>query len=143
MHLAAQTAFDGSDAGKDEKCRDIHHDDCRTDRRAEQNRRDNTEKRADDRNTSRAERDGFEAFKYAHRGQRRKNHQRGNQKRSDKRHGNHDYNSNNHRDNQVDYTHFCPRRACKALVKGDGEDFVIKACEHYRRYLNKNRDRGR
>ena len=23
------------------------------------------------------------------------------------------------------------------------EDFVIKACEHYRRYLNKNRDRGR
>lgn len=22
------------------------------------------------------------------------------------------------------------------------EDFVIKACEHYRRYLNKNRDRG-
>ena len=23
------------------------------------------------------------------------------------------------------------------------EDFVIKACEHYRRYLIKNRDRGR
>lgn len=113
-----------------QKCQNIHRHDGRTHRRPRQNGDQNAQHRAAHRQHGGTNSHGPEVLKNAHGGQRRKDHQRGDQQRADQIHRQHDHYGDDDGDQQIVQVSLCPHRLGKILVKGHGKNFVVIEQKH-------------
>ena len=109
---------------------DLNGDDGGAYRRTGENGRQNAEQRTENRKDCRADSHAAKALEHPHGGQCREDHQCGDQQGTHKVHRQHDDDRNDDGDQQVVKPRPRAGRPCKALVKGHGEDLIVKQDEH-------------
>ena len=109
---------------------DLNGDDGGAYRRTGENGRQNAEQRTENRKDCRADGHAAKALEHPHGGQRREDHQCGDQQGTHKVHRQHDDDRNDDGDQQVVKTCLRAGRPCEALVKGHGKDLIVKQDEH-------------
>ena len=127
---STNTSNNGSCQPRQTESTDLNGDDGGAYRRTGENGRQNAEQGTENRKDCSADGHAAKALEHPHGGQRREDHQCGDQPGTHKVHRQHDDDRNDDGDQQVVKTRPRAGRPCEALVKGHGEDLIVKQNEY-------------
>lgn len=127
---STNTSNNGSCQPRQTESTDLNGDDGGAYRRTGENGHQNAEQGTENRKDCSADGHAAKALEHPHGGQRREDHQCGDQPGTHKVHRQHDDDRNDDGDQQVVKTRPRAGRPCEALVKGHGEDLIVKQNEY-------------